>query len=125
VNLLLDTMALVRAQQGTLPRRVVQRLQRADRIFVSIVTPWELALKRIPRLTNSVVGEMIDKLRAELLAITLRHTGILGELPDFPEYRDPFDRMIIAQALEERCPVVTLDHRFTLYKKSGLAVVWE
>lgn len=115
----------MRGQQGTLPRRVVLRLQRADRLLVSVVTPRELALKRTPRLGNAVVAEMIDKLSAELLPITMQHTSIVRELPDSPEHRDPFDRMIIAQAIDEHCPVVTLDQRFTLYKKSGLAVIWE
>jgi PIN domain nuclease of toxin-antitoxin system len=38
---------------------------------------------------------------------------------------EPFDRMIIAQALSEPCPVVSSDQRFPLYEAVGLKVVWD
>jgi PIN domain nuclease of toxin-antitoxin system len=43
-------------------------------------------------------------------------------LPENDQHRDPFDRMLIAQALEERLPVITSDRRFRGYK--GLEIIW-
>ncbi len=129
MNYLLDTVTLLRAHDGTLPRKLERRLQRAEtKLFVSIVSPWEIALKKSLQFqgySNEVVGDLILELDAKILPITLDHTGIAGTLPQFQEHHDPFDRMIIAQALEKQCPVVTPDIRFPLYRHVGLEVLWD
>jgi PIN domain nuclease of toxin-antitoxin system len=47
----------------------------------------------------------------------------LATLPD--HHNDPFDRMIIAQAIQEKLTCVASDERFPSYKSSGLQVLWQ
>jgi PIN domain nuclease of toxin-antitoxin system len=55
----------------------------------------------------------------DLLAITYAHLRVLSGLPQ--HHRDPFDQMVIAQALAEGIPVATGDRRFAAY---GIQIVW-
>jgi PIN domain nuclease of toxin-antitoxin system len=59
-------------------------------------------------------------LGARVLPFTASHAFRLFDLP--LHHSDPFDRQIIAQAVEERIPVITSDETFHLYK--GLQVIW-
>jgi PIN domain nuclease of toxin-antitoxin system len=62
---------------------------------------------------------MAAELSAEILPIELRHIDRLSRLPLF--HRDPFDRLIIAQSLEDNLTVMTRDRAFASYP--GLSVV--
>jgi PIN domain nuclease of toxin-antitoxin system len=53
------------------------------------------------------------------LPLTLDHIRRLQQLP--PYHRDPFDRMLIAQALDEQVPIMTSDQQFIRY---GIEVIW-
>ena len=120
--LLLDTNILVKIANDSLPVKVRSFIEKRQELLVSIVTPCEIAIS--PELQKrGSVEKLILQLGAKLLPVNMSHTGLLSTLPQ--HHSDPFDRMIIAQALEERCPVVSSDQRFPLYKSSGLRVVWE
>jgi PIN domain nuclease of toxin-antitoxin system len=121
---LLDTMAVLRLAAGEAPPKVVRRIERAETLLVSVVTLWEIAMRRLPGITQRRFAEAIEHLAADLLPITILHCEMVGKLPEFREHRDPFDRMIIAQAIEERCPVVSGDQKFALYRGAGLEVLW-
>lgn len=98
-------------------------------MLVSIVTPWEFALRTNPssgelRLpTTEETEQLLEDLGVRILPITMEHTDVLYTLP--LHHDDPFDRMIIAQALAEKCPVVSADERFPLYRSVGLQVLWD
>src|SRR5271169_3478155 len=62
----------------------------------------------------------IADLQLRLLPMTADHAFHLLDLP--VHHRDPFDRLIIAQAVSENLPVITCDRQFRLYK--GLTVFW-
>jgi PIN domain nuclease of toxin-antitoxin system len=90
-------------------------------IVVSAVTVWEIAIKRglgkldapgdlIPQLERAGVG---------LLPITARHADYVASLP--PHHRDPFDRLLVAQAKIERLAVVSADGPLSRY---DIDVVW-
>ena len=124
--LLLDTNILVKIANDSLPARVRRFIEKRQELLVSIVTPWEIAIH--PELqrrgfSNDHVEKLILQLGAKLLPVTMDHTGLLATLP--PHHSDPFDRMIIAQAIEARCPIVSSDRRFPLYESAGLQVVWD
>jgi PIN domain nuclease of toxin-antitoxin system len=132
MNLLLDTNVFIYWLYGTLPRRAKRRVERAGGLFLSIVSPWEIANKssisgkrsgdlRLP--TTSEVERGLADLGARLLPVTMRHSERLYTLP--LHHKDPFDRMIIVQALEEECAVLTSDERFPLYQSVGLQVLWD
>jgi len=128
VNVLLDTVALYRATvtPESLPRAVQELLlNESNALFVSLVSAWELAIKsslgKLP--LPCPIGELFPQAARDLLAqqleIDLNAVARVAELP--PLHRDPFDRLIIAQALLHECTVVTSDTQFAAY---GVNVIW-
>lgn len=87
-----------------------------NRIFVSSVSAWEIATKyRIGKLPEAKqliqqYSQILNRARFIELPITSAHALRAGNLPI--EHRDPFDRMIMAQAELENLPVITYDKAF-------------
>lgn len=81
----------------------------ADEAFISVVTPWELGIKRaLGKLT--MPDGLADELESQgfvSLPITSAHAELAPALP--PHHRDPFDRMLVAQAQLETLVLVTAD----------------
>jgi PIN domain nuclease of toxin-antitoxin system len=124
MNILLDTQALIRWLEDRTPRRLTRLLEKPQTmIAVSIVTPWEIAMKPQLGLRPAQIGKAIEEIGARLLPVQLSHVEKLESLPSFQEHRDPFDRMLIAQALSESYAIASADERFGLYP--GLNVVWD
>lgn len=122
MRLLLDSHAFLWAARADdrLPPSVVRLIEDAgNRVFVSVATTWELTLKamsgklRLPAPPAEHFAEHIERFRAELLPIHQRHVAALPELP--PIHADPFDRMLVAQALVEDVDLVTGDERLRRY----------
>jgi len=93
--------------------------------YISIVSLWEIAIK--VNLGKLSLGMGYSDLRLqvinngfEVLPITFEHTATLISLE--LHHRDPFDRMIIAQALRESLTVIGKDENFGKY--SGLKLLW-
>ncbi len=123
MNILLDTQALIRWLDDRVPRRLARLLVKPQTVIaVSIVTPWEIAMKRQLGLRPRQIAEAIEAIGARLLPVQLAHVEKLESLPSPPEHRDPFDRMLIAQALSEGYAIASADERFGLYP--GLNVMW-
>ncbi len=129
MNLLLDTNALLRWLRGDLlPKRLVTQIEKADTLTVSIVTPWELSIKlgRHPS-KKLITGEQLwagmEQMGARILHVKREHVELVASLPE--HHHDPFDRMIIAQAIVENLTVVSSDERFPDYKPAGLRVLWQ
>lgn len=109
-----------------LPARVRYLLQeKANLIFVSAASAWEMATKiRLGRLpANSEITqnfeEYLEKSGFESLPVTLAHGIRAGMLPG--PHRDPFDRMLIAQAQAERLALVSNEEVFDQY---GIERIW-
>jgi PIN domain nuclease of toxin-antitoxin system len=89
--------------------------------FVSAASAWEVAIKialgklRIP----GPFAAAVEASRFGELAITFRHATLAGALP--AHHTDPFDRMLIAQAMSENLTLVTHDRAFSPY---GVGVIW-
>lgn len=89
--------------------------------LVSAATLWEIAIKRsLGKLTapDDLPDRIVDE-GFSWLAISPMHAWQVRDLPG--HHRDPFDRLLVAQALTERLPVVTADARFSDY---GVEVRW-
>ena len=123
---LLDTHALVWAitEPERLPTRVREVLHGAE-IKASVVSYWELMLKK--GRPNALVNDpaawwdrYVTRAAVEVLPIRVSHIDRLDSLEEF--HRDPFDRMLVAQALAEGCTLVTADRVLTQY---GVPVIWE
>ncbi|MBV9073058.1 MAG: type II toxin-antitoxin system VapC family toxin [Acidobacteria bacterium] len=90
---------------------------------ISSISITEIAIKHSKKklnLAQDVVAAAIDRFKLQVLPYTAKHGYYFFELPW--HHVDPFDRMIIAQALCEGIPVVTSDAKFRAYKE--LEVIW-
>jgi PIN domain nuclease of toxin-antitoxin system len=98
-------------------RRLIE--EGSNEILVSAASAWEIATKvRLGKLPTGeeLVGELdsyLTQLGFDALPISLAHAVRAGRLPG--EHRDPFDRMLIAQALAETLPIVSNDRIFDHY----------
>lgn len=107
-----------------------RRLSRAARatisaggIFVSVVSLWEIEIKRGVGALDADTNELLDEVARTdgfaFLEVGPSHISTLVDLP--PIHRDPFDRMLVAQAARERVPLVTRDRALRRYP---IDVVW-
>ena len=126
---LLDTHALLWAL--TEPDRIGDRAKKvmtvqSSNLVVSAVTAWEMATKRrlgkLPQADALVAAysRHLDRLGVERLAVTEDHALLAGSLEW--NHRDPFDRMLAAQAMIESMTLVTRDRAFG--EVVGVATLW-
>ena len=101
-----------------LSRRARKLLEEpSNHLLFSVASVWELALK-LDRLQltdrfEPLLQAGIRELGLTILGIELRHVIYSGSLPWI--HRDPFDRMLISQALLEGVPILTADERIAQY----------
>jgi PIN domain nuclease of toxin-antitoxin system len=87
--------------------------------LLSIASVWEIAIKvrlqrlPIPQPLDVFIPEQLRSNRVGLLPIELHHAYEVARLP--MHHRDPFDRILIAQAIRENVPVLTADSAFEAY----------
>ena len=101
-----------------LPQWVVDRIQTSLKVFVSIATFWEIAIKNAKGLLTlpcSVSKMMEDcaRMRFIILPINGAHLDKLKGLPFI--HKDPFDRLMICQAQAEKLSIVTVDQYVVQY----------
>jgi PIN domain nuclease of toxin-antitoxin system len=90
-----------------------------NEILLSIVSIWEIAIKHsIGKLSFELpfeifISQQLTVNNFDLLNIRVNHLNIVANLP--LHHRDPFDRLIIAQAMVEQIPVVGTDEVFDSY----------
>jgi PIN domain nuclease of toxin-antitoxin system len=117
VNLLLDTHALLwwLAGESLQPEAAAAIAEPDNVVYVSAASIWEISIKR--SLGKLRIGpDLVGAIRSgdfEPLPIALEHADAAGALP--PHHRDPFDRMLIAQAQLGDLVVVTRDPAFDRY----------
>ena len=116
MRLLLDTHALLWWLAGDeLSAEATDEIANPDNlIYVSSVSTWEISIKQaLGKVT--VMGDLASAIAEDFepLAITHGHARLAGELPI--HHRDPFDRMLIAQAQIEGLTLVTRDEKFRPY----------
>jgi PIN domain nuclease of toxin-antitoxin system len=120
VSLLLDGHALVWWLEGSgLSDEATARIaDESTLVVVSAATVWELAIKRsIGKLELDIDGSIVETVDAamfEPLDVTGQHAEHAGGLPD--HHRDPFDRLLIAQAQLEGLTIVTRDRAVADYE---------
>ena len=121
MRLLLDTNALIRWHLDQLRPAAVRTVRRADLVVVSAVSSWEIAVKRsIGKLRlDDPVEDLVAQNGFLGLPVTVRHGDLLRELP--LHHPDPFDRLLIVQALEEGLTILTSDRAFEPYR---VPVAW-
>ena len=107
-------------------RRAKQMLSSdTDELVFSFVSLWEIAIKiklgKFSDLGSSVayIRDKMNEYGMELLPIRYEHILQLEALPI--HHGDPFDRLLIAQAMAENTPILTGDSKFKLY---NVKVIW-
>ena len=122
MNGLLDTHTFIwsDAKPSLLSPQVRAFLEDANnRLFLSIASVWEIQLKvqigklSFPQTLPEVVRVQQENNGIEILPVTLAHVYALGELPF--HHKDPFDRIIIAQARVENLILLSADAVFNQY----------
>ena len=122
MDLLLDTHAFLWWIAGEAALSVPARIAIDDAgntVFVSAASAWEIATKfRIGRLPGAatIVTDLASVLATQgfvSLPISFRHGQAAGALPG--PHKDPFDRMLIAQAQVEKLVLLTADEALTAY----------
>lgn len=122
MRLLLDTHVWLWLQ--TTPDRVADNVladlrDPATQLLLSAASSWEITIKHalgkldLPQPPASYVPERLRTSRVDPLPIMVRHTLVAGELP--AHHDDPFDRLLIAQAITEDLPLITVDRAFDAY----------
>ncbi len=94
-------------------------------LLLSSASCWEIAIKI--SLGKYSLGESLETFltreivenRLTMLPITVKHVSVVAELPF--HHRDPFDRLLIAQAISEQIPILSADAVFDLYQ---VARIW-
>jgi PIN domain nuclease of toxin-antitoxin system len=126
MRVLIDTHVLLWGIQdaGKVSVRVRALLPVAD-VWISVVSLWEIIAKvQIGKLAlPTPVGDYLaDKLKmngVSVLPVTFAHVRRLEGIP--LHHRDPFDRILIAQSLEEKLPLVSADPQFEKY---SIQLIW-
>jgi len=118
---LLDTNVVLWGAMGDprLNSRVIQLINSTESAFFSSVSTWEIAIKHaqgtlfLHRDPAELVRQMLGDLKLQTLDITHRHAIEVGRLP--MHHRDPFDRMLVAQARVEGMTLLTSDRNLRKY----------
>ena len=101
------------------PQALAIIADRENQIFLSAASSWEIAIKYalgklpLPEPPGSFVPKRLARDQMVALAVQHVHALKVAELPH--HHRDPFDRLLIAQAQVERMPILTADTQFQDY----------
>lgn len=130
MNLLFDTHTFIwwTCKPEMLPAKLILQLEdTAHTLFFSVASSWEVQIKiGIGKLSfkegwASIVNREIETNGFQILPVMLEHTFRLKTLP--PLHKDPFDRMLIAQALTEGYTIVTNDTFIRQYP--DIDIIWD
>jgi PIN domain nuclease of toxin-antitoxin system len=124
---ILDTHAFLWAVSGDnrLSRMGREIFTGPSNLWFSIASLWEIVIRvqtgklLLPALAGRYIARKLVENRIELLPLSLDHLIKLESLP--MHHRDPFDRVLIAQSMEEGWPIITGDLEF---KKYPIRVIW-
>ena len=101
----------------------------ANDVLVSVITFWEISLKyNLGRIALEGVGpeelpRIAEDMALEILNVSPDEAATFHRLPRLA-HRDPFDRLIIWQAIQHKMGLISKDRSFRGYQKYGLKVFW-
>lgn len=123
MQILLDTHAFLWWIEDDLRLSAVARAtieDGANDVFFSAASGWEIAIKsqigklRLPENLEQFVSEHVYRNNFTVLPIQLSHTLSVHSLPLL--HRDPFDRILVAQSMIEKMPLLTVDPQISQYE---------
>ena len=122
MKLLLDTHVFLWAitkDSRLTTEKAAAFIDEGNELFLSIASVWEMLIKvgigklPLPKPSAAYITKQLDKNRINTLPIRAAHLAQLEKLP--PLHKDPFDRMIVAQAQAEGYPVLSSDRGIYQY----------
>ena len=121
-GILLDTHTFLWwvADDPRLSAKARTTVTNADDVFLSVVSCWEMAIKvsleklTLPQTVDRFISAHLGLNQFALLPLDLEHVSRVAALPF--HHRDPFDRLLAAQALHEGLTLVSADPVFRTYK---------
>lgn len=125
MNLLLDTNVFLWwiSKPEKLSEKTKTLISQGDIIFVSVASAWEIVIKQ--QLGKLEPGNLISDFEEiakvnsfSILPIKLSHIKELEKLP--PLHKDPFDRIMLSQAMAENVPLLTGDKTLASYNRKVL-----
>jgi PIN domain nuclease of toxin-antitoxin system len=128
MRLLLDTHTLLwflREPHLLSPRLLNTITSEETEAFVSIASLWEIAIKTslnklsLPKPYEELFPQAVTDSGLQLLPIRPAHIACICQLPH--HHRDPFDRLLIAQAMAENMTLASCDSHFAAY---GVPLIW-
>lgn len=127
MRLLLDTHAFLWfvGDDDRLSAPARRAIERAGEAYVSVASCWEMAMKvsigklRVATPIDRFLPEQLAANDFELLHVDLPHALRVARLPW--HHRDPFDRLLVSQALEERLAIVSAD---PVMRRYGAERIW-
>ncbi|MDZ7696012.1 MAG: type II toxin-antitoxin system VapC family toxin [Deltaproteobacteria bacterium] len=132
MNVLLDTHVFLWslfAPEKLSTHAYQQIISSENDVAVSVVTFWEISLKYglgKLELTGIEPGELpdfADKMNLDILPLTADEASGFHHLPRL-SHKDPFDRMLIWQAVQRGMTLISKDRDFSAYRKFGLKTIW-
>lgn len=96
-----------------------------NELVMSVASLWEIAIKisigklELAEPFNQLIPQKIQENEIDILQIHLLHLFEMINLP--MHHRDPFDRLVIAQGIVERLPIIACDRFFEVY---GVDIIW-
>jgi len=132
MNLLLDTHVFLWSlfTPDKLSKAVVREIKSPNNdVVVSVVTFWEISLKyalgklELTGVKPEELPYFAAQMNLEILPITAAEASSFHKLPRL-SHKDPFDRIIIWQAIQRKMTLVSKDRYFKAYRKFGLRTFW-
>ncbi|MFM0322115.1 type II toxin-antitoxin system VapC family toxin [Caballeronia glebae] len=118
MRVLLDTHIYIWRVSGNrrLPAHIRESIDKAEQVYVSTATIWELSIKAARGKLEPRAARAIDELEEHpfiVLPVRLKHAKAVRDMPDL--HRDPFDRLLVAQARTEVLKFLTVDSELAGY----------
>lgn len=122
MNILMDThtfiwSSIIPQKLSTTAKKLI--IDQNHNLFLSFASIWEMQIKLqlgklrfdVPLSELLTIQQQVNQI--QLLSIDLKHIWALERLP--PHHRDPFNRMLIAQAMATKMPILSIDDAFDSY----------
>jgi PIN domain nuclease of toxin-antitoxin system len=100
-----------------------------NNIWISVVSFWEISLKHavgkieLINILPEAFPDIARQMQFEILNLSPLEAATFYKLPKM-RHKDPFDRLIIWQAIQQKMPIISKDKQFKAYKELGLKVIW-
>jgi len=100
-----------------------------NRIFVSVISFWEISLKyalgklSLINVLPKQLPEAANQMDFEMLTLSAAEAATFYRLPNIG-HKDPFDRLIIWQAIQNKMPLISKDKKCRNYNALGLKLIW-